>query len=254
MVWGGRSGSYSARLTYDVAEDNYICQALPAFPSDVVTATVTFWMRATTTETEAGYDALFASLYHDGGDGYIYPTLALAELDATASPAAWSKAVCSFDSNSIGLVKGTQQYILIEGFSDDSGWATQFYVDDVSVRYDTAAPAATRPFRASLAWTDYPGIEGAGTELVNDLDLEIVSPTGTRYYGNNATLGSRDRKNNVETVWLADGAPAGTWQVIVKAPSVPQGPQPYALVVSGSDLARLWTGPSLYLPLVLRSP
>lgn len=43
-----------------------------------------------------------------------------------------------------------------------------------------------QPLRVTLAWTDYPGSPAAGGGLVNDLDLQVVGPTGTVYYPSNA--------------------------------------------------------------------
>ncbi len=74
----------------------------------------------------------------------------------------------------------------------------------------------TRPFRATLAWTDAPGNPGAATIRENDLNLE-VQVGGNTYRGNDFTLGisnvfnpanptAWDDDNNVESVFL----PAGT--------------------------------------------
>src|SRR6185437_8137555 len=40
------------------------------------------------------------------------------------------------------------------------------------------------PLKVTLAYTDVPGFPGAIPALVNDLDLEVVSPTGIIYHGN----------------------------------------------------------------------
>ncbi|MCH9647445.1 MAG: S8 family serine peptidase [Deltaproteobacteria bacterium] len=93
------------------------------------------------------------------------------------------------------------------------------------------------PFKATLTWTDFPSTPAAGIHLVNDLDLEVQGPGGT-YLGNvfsggvSNTGGSADRLNNLEQVLLA-APPAGTYTVSVRSFTVPQGPQDFALVVSG---------------------
>ena len=95
---------------------------------------------------------------------------------------------------------------------------------------------ADHPFRVTLAWSDYPGTEASHGALVNDLDLEVIAPNGTHYYGNDViddglNDGDIDHVNNVEGV---DFNPQlGTYTVIVHGYNVPQGPQPFALVVSG---------------------
>src|SRR5439155_7862120 len=88
-----------------------------------------------------------------------------------------------------------------------------------------------------VAWTDVPGTPGAGTELVNDLDLTVTAPDGTMYLGNNfadgasAPGGTPDSKNNMENVYISNPA-VGVYTVTVTVVNVPSGPQDYALVVS----------------------
>ncbi len=80
------------------------------------------------------------------------------------------------------------------------------------------------PLSVVLAYSDYPG-----PALVNNLNLIVTAPTGTRYVGNQ-TGGSLvpDVKNNVEVVRVRRPAP-GTWRVEIVGSNVPQGPQPFAL-------------------------
>jgi serine protease AprX len=92
--------------------------------------------------------------------------------------------------------------------------------------------------RAHLAWLDEPGQAGANKELVNDLDLKIIDPSGTVYMGNNfqnsysKSGNTTDRVNNLEGFRLAAPAP-GKWQFQVIGANVPSGPQDWALVISG---------------------
>lgn len=94
------------------------------------------------------------------------------------------------------------------------------------------------PFKVTLVWTDYPGSLAAARNLVNDLDLVVIAPNGTKYKGNRFSGGwsigggSADRVNNVENVFISS-AMAGEWKVQVKGYNVPNGPQPFALVVQG---------------------
>jgi hypothetical protein len=101
--------------------------------------------------------------------------------------------------------------------------------------YDVASGT---PFKVTLAWSDYPGTSSATKMLVNDLDLEVSGPGGAFYRGNvfargwSVAGGLRDNTNNLENVFVQSPAP-GTWTVTVRAYNVPQGPQPFALVVAG---------------------
>jgi subtilisin family serine protease len=85
------------------------------------------------------------------------------------------------------------------------------------------------PLRVTLVWTDYPASTYAAKTLVNDLDLIVTLPDGSTVRGN----GTVDRKNNVEGVDIYS-PPLGTYTITVQAYNVPQGPQPFALVVSGN--------------------
>jgi len=107
--------------------------------------------------------------------------------------------------------------------------ATKSYTFDV---------AAGTPLRVTLAWSDYRGTSSATKMLVNDLDLEVLGPGGAFFRGNvfghgwSIAGGLRDNTNNLENVFVESPA-AGTWTVTVRAFNVPQGPQPFALVVAG---------------------
>ncbi len=94
--------------------------------------------------------------------------------------------------------------------------------------------------KITIVWSDYPSTTSASVNLVNDLDL-TVSGTAGNFLGNvfsggwSATGGSVDRRNNVENVYIANPG-AGPYTVQVKGYNVPNGPQPYALVVTGGEL------------------
>ncbi|MEA3335431.1 MAG: S8 family serine peptidase [Chloroflexota bacterium] len=80
-----------------------------------------------------------------------------------------------------------------------------------------------QPLRITLVWSDAPGAAGANPARVNDLDLRVVAPNGTTWYGNrfgsngwSATGAVDDDLNNVENVWIQ--APlTGVYTVRVEA-------------------------------------
>lgn len=96
------------------------------------------------------------------------------------------------------------------------------------------------PLKLTLAWTDYPGSITATKALVNDLNLKVTSPSGNVYYGNCSIVYEPfpimkpviDHTNNVENI-LINYPEVGTYTVEVIGYNVPQGPQPFALYVSG---------------------
>lgn len=111
--------------------------------------------------------------------------------------------------------------------------------------YDTylvTVSDTTVDLKITLVWTDYPQLENGSKILVNDLDLVVKAPDGTLYKGNNFVGGwsspgdvSADRANNVERVCIEGPVLGGEYELFIFATDVPHGPQPYALVVSGSS-------------------
>ncbi|MCD4807233.1 MAG: S8 family serine peptidase, partial [Methanococcoides sp.] len=94
-------------------------------------------------------------------------------------------------------------------------WDVSYYVNDTS-----------ETLKITVVWTDYPAAANAVTTLINNLDLTITGPGGT-YYGN----GAPDSVNNVEQVELSS-PPVGLYTIKVSGTNIPQGPQPFALVIS----------------------
>jgi hypothetical protein len=84
-------------------------------------------------------------------------------------------------------------------------------------------------FRVVLAYSDYPG-----PALVNNLNLIVYAPDGTRYVGNqtNPSSVTLDSANNVEMVEIVT-ARSGKWRIEVVGANVPHGPQDFALVTVG---------------------
>jgi hypothetical protein len=124
--------------------------------------------------------------------------------------------------------------------------------DTTPVTYTMDDVDASVPLKVTLVWTDFPGTPDSppasakldapdtwnAARLVNDLDLTVSGPGGT-YLGNafaagvSTPGGSPDRRNNVEQVLIA--APArGTYTVTVRPNAIVEGPQDFAIVVTGA--------------------
>ena len=78
---------------------------------------------------------------------------------------------------------------------------------------------STQPLRVTLVWADAPGAANSATPVVNNLDLEVVSPGGAQTFlgndfsgGVSTTGGAADDTNNVEMV-LVNAPAAGAWRL-----------------------------------------
>ncbi len=119
---------------------------------------------------------------------------------------------------------------------------TKFYNIGETMSYRYEVQAGT-PLRISLVWTDLPSQTYTGKMLVNDLDLEVRSPSGKVYKGNwfqsglSVIGGTADRSNNVEMVYL-DAPESGEWLVTVSCAELPPvyngGNQDFAIAVIGN--------------------
>ncbi|MCA9300049.1 MAG: hypothetical protein KDA28_13345 [Phycisphaerales bacterium] len=92
--------------------------------------------------------------------------------------------------------------------------------------------------KATMAYHDAPASVGSNPATVNDLDLVLISPSGTQYLGNNFSGGltvpggSSDTKNNVEQIHV--GLPElGVWTAEVRGTALNLGLGGFGLVVTG---------------------
>ena len=203
-------------------------------PADASSATLSFWYQ----DWDDGAFALDVDVTDGGG-------ATLVDLpDLTSSSGGWQQYSHTFTSGELTAIAG--QATRLRFHIHDVSAVEDVAIDDVSWQICTGGTQTGGPFHITLAWTDYPGTPGAAKALVNDMDLEIIGPDGTHYYGNAGLYTSgqclRDSKwdacNNVEGV-IIDEALDGTYTVIVHGYNVPQGEggkQPFALVASGDNL------------------
>ena len=104
---------------------------------------------------------------------------------------------------------------------------SSFYAHYIYVSVtDTAVP-----LRVTLSWTDPANVVWAAKNLLNDLDLMIVSPTGMYYYGNNI---KGDELNPVERIVLSesDGLVIGAYTIVVVAKSLATDAQEFSIVIT----------------------
>lgn len=75
-----------------------------------------------------------------------------------------------------------------------------------SVTYYYRCTSRTTPLQATLVWYDPPNSLSATKQVLHDLDLTVISPSGTTTYANN--LDALDDENNVEKVPMILDTPA----------------------------------------------
>jgi hypothetical protein len=199
----------------------------------------------------AGFGALTRQYYADGfypagvavpGNAFT-PTAALVKATLLSSAQNMTGVGQPIPSNCQGWGR-----ILLDNALFFPGDARHLWVNDDTTGFPMGSSGETRtfdftvnsasvPFKVTLVWTDFPSTPAAGIHLVNDIDLQVVGPGGT-FLGNvfsggqSATGGSADRRNTVEQVLRLAPTP-GSYTVTVRSFTVPNGPQPFALVVTG---------------------
>ena len=185
--------------------------------------------------------------------GY-YPSGAAVAADAFTPTGALIRAV---------LLNGTVDMTPVTGYpSNREGWgrlllddslafssdARRLSVTDVrnaqglttgqQVEQQIVCNSSSLPLKITLVWTGPAAALNAGNPVINNLDLEVVSPSLSLYRGNaftagqSNTTGVADIKNNVEQFLLTTPA-TGTYTVRVKGTTVNQGPQGFAVVITG---------------------
>ncbi len=102
----------------------------------------------------------------------------------------------------------------------------------------------SQKLQVSLAWDDVAAVpNSAGPNLVNDLDLVLIDPSGTPHkpwvldpaQPEQPAQRGANHLDNVEQVTVNNPA-SGTWVIRVDPFRIPQGPQRYALAVAGGTL------------------
>jgi hypothetical protein len=158
----------------------------------------------------------------------IASTKDMGTLDIPNSNEGWGRLLLD---NALYFQGDTRELMVADssaGLSTGQSWSKAFSID-----------SSSEPLAISLVWTDYPGTSGGAVNLINNLDLTVTAPGGEQYKGNvlsggqSVTGGTYDSKN-VEEGFRLNNPAVGLWTVTVAATSVPQGPQPFALVMNGA--------------------
>jgi subtilisin family serine protease len=207
-----------------------------------------------------GLTALIRQYYTDGW----YPTGSKVSINGFTPSGALLKATLINSAvnmaNTTAIPANCQGWgrVLLENSLFFTGQARKLWVKDddtpfatgstnESRTYNFSIASSAEPLKVTLAWTDFPSTPAASVNLNNDLDLIVTGPGGT-VLGNvfsggvSTTGGTADRRNTLEQVLLNNPA-TGTYTVTARSFNVPNGPQPFAVVVTGALGATCSTNP-----------
>ncbi|SFN36756.1 Serine protease, subtilisin family [Nitrosospira briensis] len=115
--------------------------------------------------------------------------------------------------------------------------------------YHVDVATSTQPLKVTLVWSEPPGAAASASPVVNNLDLEVLSPDRTQTFRGNVfaggvsvTGGAPDTLNNVEMA-LITAPTTGDWAIRVIGTEVNVGNpgQGYAVVVTADILDPLAT-------------
>ncbi len=132
---------------------------------------------------------------------------------------------------------------MIDLVANPANYLTDNLAQGQTDEFPYEVPANTSQLKVSLAWDDPAAQPFAVPSLVNNLNLELVSPPasgGVTYHPYSLDPGNPDRPatatgpntvDNQEQVVINNPAP-GQWKIRVVGAGVPSGTQPYALAFS----------------------
>lgn len=170
----------------------------------------------------AGVAALFEQFWKNGHVG-LKPSIALtkAAILQTGQEMNGVGTASSIPNGDEGWGRANMRFLLNTGvpmkYVDQE---TSFLSPGDNIVFNGKVVDGTKPFRATLVWTDPPAVSDPA--LVNNLDLTITI-NGNTYRGNNfaaglsAAGGVSDTKNNVEHIWLNGLAANTTVSISVNA-------------------------------------
>lgn len=197
----------------------------------------------------AGAAALVRQYFTEG----FYPSGRANPADALQPSAALLKAVLlagadqMVGENTDGLIPSNGQgfgRVHLDNALSFPGSAQQLWVNDANGLDQDGQEtfvlnlAEGGALKVALTWMDAPANLLAARALVNDLDLQVVAPTGEIYLGNatrggQSVAGGAPDNVNVEEIFFLPNAPAGQYTVTVRASNVVFGPQPFAVAAAG---------------------
>jgi len=139
-----------------------------------------------------------------------------------------------------GLINVTRAIDLVESDTTNELIVQASISQNENDNYTFYVNSTQEDLKLTLAWDDYPGTPAAAKELVNDLDLVVYAPNGSRHYpwtldkNNPSTPAVQNQKDDINIIEqvLVSSPDTGAWTVLVNGTSIPQSPERYSLVSS----------------------
>lgn len=125
-------------------------------------------------------------------------------------------------------------------FMRNGTWVQAAIEHDYELRYQVPVTSIGQKLKITIAWDDLPGALNTIPELVHDLDLLAISPSGTVHYpwtlnpddpSAPAVRNKPDHRNNIEQV-VVDAPELGIWTIVITGYSIPWGPQALAMATT----------------------
>jgi len=182
-----------------------------------------------------GYFAILNEIYRDNYSGVIPASTLLKGILMNSADDVGRKGVDFETGYGRPNLRRAHDLIIANQFDSNSIESGQEQSIDIVV------PANAKQLRVMLVWADYEAVSGVATALVNNLDLNIATPTNDtilpwvlNHYPHIDSLEQLpmrkvDVLNNTEQVTI-DNPSAGTYTVNIEGTSVPMGPQSYHIV------------------------
>jgi len=165
----------------------------------------------------AGSAAALLRQYFQDNTGMVEPSAALVKA-ALINGARQLEGTPS--ATGFGLLDMAGTVIALENRLFEAVEETQGIAGGESITYEFEVAHSRAPLKATLAWTDPEAVPGSQSTLVNDLNLEVITPGGERLYGNDFDQrGIPDTRNNVEQVYIPNPE-TGTYKIVVHGNSV----------------------------------
>lgn len=127
-------------------------------------------------------------------------------------------------------LEGEGSMALFVADSDDTSIEEETFTNYL---FDVDADAGLE-LRATVSWIDPPATSLSSTQLVNNIDLRVISPSGEKFYMWEENKWDKVNVNERVIVDADDITESGTWAVRVRSRSFSTDDQSYSLVVTGA--------------------